>query len=244
MKGVMAILIFFISINLSFADNNIFLDNKNIQEYQGHLGKWILLESNRSVSYFARKFSVSVKEVYRLNGISNYKNQNSSYIFIPYSQKYIEKLKSEGISRSTITCIENQFIWPIRNVVKITSVLGLRWGRFHPGVDMPATKGTPIYASMGGRVISTGYYGAYGLAIKIEHRNGFITRYAHNSAILVRVGDFVKKGQMIGLVGSTGNSTGHHLHFEIRCNDIPLDPLDFLPENKNLKPVHTLKNWK
>ena len=80
--------------------------------------------------------------------------------------------------------------------------------------------------------------------VDIQHRNGLITRYGHQTAVLVKKGEFVKKGQIIGLVGSTGRSTGNHVHFEILCNTIPLDPLDFLPDSSKIQIVHQLKNWK
>jgi murein DD-endopeptidase MepM/ murein hydrolase activator NlpD len=93
-------------------------------------------------------------------------------------------------------------------------------------------------------VLSTVYAGGYGLTVEIEHRNNYTTKYAHLSVMFVKKGEFVKKGQLIALVGTTGNSTGPHLHFEIRSNDIPLDPLDFLPRRDSIKILHTLKNWK
>jgi hypothetical protein len=229
--------------NISTAER-VVLDNEHIQKYRGKSGKWILIESKRSLLSNAKIFSVSTEDVYAINGINSINKAIGSYIFFPFSQRYLKSLKARGISRTTIECPDDLFIWPLKRVVRITSVLGSRWGRFHPGVDMPAARGTPIYASMGGRVIFSGYAGGYGLTIEIEHRNNYITKYAHNSALFVKRNDFVKRGQLIGLVGSTGNSTGPHLHFEIRSGDIPLDPLDFLPKNENIEFAHPFKKWK
>jgi murein DD-endopeptidase MepM/ murein hydrolase activator NlpD len=98
-----------------------------------------------------------------------------------------------------------------------TSGYGKRWGKLHKGIDIAAPVGTPIYAAQDGVVISSGWNsGGYGNLIKIEHPNKEITLYAHNSSNLVKKGDIVTQGQVIATMGSTGFSTGPHLHFEIR----------------------------
>ncbi|HEU4709325.1 MAG TPA: M23 family metallopeptidase, partial [Methylophilaceae bacterium] len=99
---------------------------------------------------------------------------------------------------------------------------------FHEGLDFPATIGAPIYAAATGIVRTAEQTPDYGKLIKIDHGSGLETRYAHASALLVKVGDRVKKGQVIGLVGSTGRSTGPHLHFEVRLRGTPLDPRKYL----------------
>lgn len=241
---IIAVLIALFCYSVSDAAEKVILDNEHIQKYRGNLGKWVLIESKNALLMNARRFTIPTRDVYAINSIKSIDKVVGNYIFFPYSQVYLKYLHSKGITRTAIECPEKLFIWPLKKVVRITSVLGTRWGRFHPGVDMPATRGTPICASMGGRVIFSGYAGGYGLTIEIEHRNNYITKYAHNSALFVKKGDFVKKGQIIGLVGSTGNSTGPHLHFEIRSRDVPLDPLDFLPKNEDLEFAHPFKKWK
>ncbi|SAL16369.1 peptidase M23B [Caballeronia arvi] len=99
---------------------------------------------------------------------------------------------------------------------------------FHPGLDLSAPTGTPILAAAGGRVIRAGPMPGYGNAVEIDHGHGVITRYAHASKIEVRVGQTVKPGESIAEVGSTGRSTGPHLHFEVRVNDRPVNPADYL----------------
>ncbi|MCL2025750.1 MAG: M23 family metallopeptidase, partial [Leptospirales bacterium] len=89
---------------------------------------------------------------------------------------------------------------------------------------------------------SCSYNGGHGNTILVAHKNNFYTRYSHNSENLVKPGDEVKKGQIIALAGSTGNSTGPHLHFEIRFNDIPLNPLDFLPTDEDIVIVKHTKS--
>lgn len=117
-------------------------------------------------------------------------------------------------------------IWPAEGV--LTSNFGMRWGALHQGIDIGAPTGTPIYAANSGRVIFSGVQGGYGKIVILDHGEGFHTAYAHQSRLLVVPGDTVIRGQMIGLVGSTGHSTGPHLHFETRVNGTPVNPLILL----------------
>ena len=110
----------------------------------------------------------------------------------------------------------------------VTSEFGQRWGRLHAGIDLADPTGTPIHASDGGTVIRSEYFGGYGNCVEIDHENGRVTRYGHCSALLVNVGDKVYQGQEIGLVGSTGNSTGPHLHFEIILDGVQHNPREFV----------------
>jgi murein DD-endopeptidase MepM/ murein hydrolase activator NlpD len=99
---------------------------------------------------------------------------------------------------------------------------------FHPGVDLVAPSGTPILAAAGGRVIFAGPKGGYGNAVEIDHGNGLITRYGHASRILVHEGDLVLPRQHVADIGTTGRSTGPHLHFEVLVNGAPVDPTGYL----------------
>jgi murein DD-endopeptidase MepM/ murein hydrolase activator NlpD len=98
----------------------------------------------------------------------------------------------------------------------------------HEGLDFAAPKGTPIHAASGGVVTEARYVPGYGKLVEINHGNGLVTRYAHASSIAVKTGDLIEKGQLIARVGSTGRSTGSHLHFEVRMAGHPLDPTLFL----------------
>ena len=109
---------------------------------------------------------------------------------------------------------------------RIHPITGQR--RFHDGLDIAANHGNPVYAYTDGRVVEAGWNGGYGNCILIDHGNGLKTRYAHLSRIDVRVGQKVKVGQRIGAVGSTGNSTGPHLHFEVIKNGKTQNPLNYL----------------
>jgi murein DD-endopeptidase MepM/ murein hydrolase activator NlpD len=118
------------------------------------------------------------------------------------------------------------FIWPVNGTV--TSGYGMRWGRLHEGIDIAAATGTPIWAAAAGTVIYAGWLGGYGNLVVVDHGNGLATAYAHASAILVSVGQSVAQGETVALVGSTGNSSGPHLHFEVRINGAAVDPLLYL----------------
>ena len=118
------------------------------------------------------------------------------------------------------------FIWPVNGTV--VSGFGWRWGRMHEGIDIAAPSGAPIWAAAAGTVIHAGWLGGYGNLVVVDHGNGLATAYAHASAILVGVGQSVAQGETVSLVGSTGNSSGPHLHFEVRVNGSAVDPLLYL----------------
>ena len=120
----------------------------------------------------------------------------------------------------------SSLVWPASG--PITSPYGMRWGSLHPGIDIGAGMGAPIHAAASGRVILAGYSGGYGNLIVIDHGNGLATAYAHQSRLGVSVGQAVSQGDVIGYVGSTGFSTGPHLHFEVRVNGSPVDPMGYL----------------
>lgn len=102
----------------------------------------------------------------------------------------------------------------------------------HTGLDYPAEPGTPIYAAAGGVVVTQEFHPQYGNMIEIDHGNDLITRYAHSSAVFVKKGDLIKRGQKIAAVGNTGRSTGPHLHFEVLVQGVPQDPQKFLTAGK------------
>ena len=117
-------------------------------------------------------------------------------------------------------------VWPVSG--SVTSGYGTRWGRMHEGIDIAAPSGTPIAAAAAGTVIYAGWMGGYGNLVVLDHGNGLATAYGHQSSIAVANGQTVAQGQVVGYVGSTGHSTGPHLHFEVRVNGAPVDPLGYL----------------
>ena len=118
------------------------------------------------------------------------------------------------------------FIWPVNGPV--VSPFGMRWGRMHTGIDIGVSYGTPIHAAAAGQVIYAGWMDGYGNLVFIDHGRGISTGYAHQSSIAVSNGQSVAQGQAIGYVGCTGHCFGPHLHFEVRVNGSPVDPLGYL----------------
>lgn len=127
-----------------------------------------------------------------------------------------------------------QFLHPLKGKGRISSKFGMRLHpvlgvrKFHAGVDFASPTGTPIYATERGVVSKAGVVGGYGNLIEIIHDDKFSSRYGHCSKLHVKTGDQVIKGQLIGEVGTTGRSTGPHLHFEIRIKGNPVDPLGYV----------------
>ncbi|MDE6764077.1 MAG: peptidoglycan DD-metalloendopeptidase family protein [Oscillospiraceae bacterium] len=131
---------------------------------------------------------------------------------------------------STGTGGSGSYFWPVDGGY-ISAYQGD--GRGHKGIDIAAPYGTPIYAAESGTVIETGdgWNGGYGNCVRVQHDDGNVTVYAHQSSIAVSYGDYVVKGQLLGYVGSTGDSTGNHLHFEVRSYGTYANPLDYVSQN-------------
>jgi murein DD-endopeptidase MepM/ murein hydrolase activator NlpD len=124
---------------------------------------------------------------------------------------------------------------PVRTNVEFTSGFGVRSDPFvhgaamHPGIDLAGSYGTPIYATADGTVLRAGWNsGGYGILVEVDHGRGITTRYGHMSAILVSAGQHVTRGEQIGRMGSTGRSTGNHLHYEVRIDNRPVNPIPFM----------------
>lgn len=123
-------------------------------------------------------------------------------------------------------------IWPTDGWV--TSGFGYRRSpftdrrEFHKGLDIAGPAGTPIYATAKGQVIAAGRDGAYGLTVNIDHGSGIVTGYAHLHSIVVKEGQNISRGELVGYMGSTGRTTGPHLHYEVRLNGIPVDPMRYI----------------
>jgi murein DD-endopeptidase MepM/ murein hydrolase activator NlpD len=119
-----------------------------------------------------------------------------------------------------------RFMWPANGT--ISSLFGARGWEYHRGIDIAAPRGTGICAADSGTVIISRRYYDYGLLVAIDHGNGYVTYYGHCSALIASEGESVQKGQLIARVGSTGDSTGNHIHFEVRKNGVPQNPLRYL----------------
>jgi murein DD-endopeptidase MepM/ murein hydrolase activator NlpD len=153
-------------------------------------------------------------------------------------EQYIDGLEAEA-NRLTAIIIAMQsdeayvggdFLWPVPGYKKVTSEFGervhpiLKTKKLHTGMDIGAPSGTNVVAANAGRVMKAGWNDSYGYLVMIDHGGGIVTLYAHNSSLLVSDGDIVTRGQVISKVGSTGMSTGPHLHFEVRINGEYQDP--------------------
>jgi murein DD-endopeptidase MepM/ murein hydrolase activator NlpD len=119
-----------------------------------------------------------------------------------------------------------QLGWPVAGPV--TSGFGSRWGRMHEGIDIAVGSGTPVHAAAAGTVIYAGWVSGYGNIVVLDHGNGLSTAYGHNSSLVVGQGAVVDRGSVVALSGNTGHSTGPHVHFEVRVNGAPVDPLGYL----------------
>ena len=136
-----------------------------------------------------------------------------------------------GGSLRDLSSLNPRFMWPVFG--RLSSVFGRRRGEYHEGIDIAAPKGTQVLASRSGHVIYSGNkISGYGNMVIVRHPDTLATVYAHLSKIHVKKGQFVSKGQLVGKVGQTGRATGPHLHFEVRDQSRPQDPLAYLPGSK------------
>jgi murein DD-endopeptidase MepM/ murein hydrolase activator NlpD len=138
----------------------------------------------------------------------------------------LEKMDRMNLYR--IALQKTPFALPVKSAFRYTSGFGPRWGRMHNGTDFAAGYGTPIFATADGVVVHAGWGSGYGQLVKIQHEFGIETRYAHMSKIRVNVGDRVSRGDRIGDMGSSGRSTGTHLHYEVRIGGQPVNPMTYI----------------
>ncbi|MBU0641999.1 MAG: peptidoglycan DD-metalloendopeptidase family protein [Alphaproteobacteria bacterium] len=138
----------------------------------------------------------------------------------------IDKMDKLNIYR--IAAQKAPFALPLKNGFRYTSGFGPRWGRMHEGTDFAAAYGTPIYATADGVVTFSGWSSGYGRLVKIQHEFGIETRYAHQSQLLVKVGQRVSRGEQIGAMGNSGRSTGTHLHYEVRVQGKAVNPMIYI----------------
>lgn len=153
-------------------------------------------------------------------------------------EKYDTLEKTEAKLKQAILDAQNnggvqyagaKWVFPLRSGYTLSSHYGeARSYEHHPGVDLAVPTGTPVYAAQSGKVVTAGWYGGYGNAVVIYHGDNISSVYGHNSSVNVKVGQTVKRGQQIANAGSTGWSTGSHLHFEVRLNGSPISPQPYI----------------
>lgn len=203
-------------------------------------GIFVKLKKGDTVSKLADKYGIYPSAIMAANSLLAEKDiKVGQEIFLPGAKSiaYIETSteKGKGTSPSSSKVVERAvrgFGWPV--VGQISSPFGWRrspFGRgrdFHTGIDVRGPRGRTIVASSSGTVVYAGWMSGYGKTVVISHPGGYTSLYAHSSQLLVGNGQSVRRGQAIAAVGSTGRSTGNHLHFEIRSNGAPTNPLRFL----------------
>ena len=166
--------------------------------------------------------SEKAEEIVTVNG----KTQTQTELYDKVIKEAVDKVVTVGTASNSYKTVSSGFIKPLSGRYTITSYYGD--GRNHKGIDFAADMRTPILAVASGTVIYSGYDGDYGYNVIIEHSSGIRTRYAHASALCVSAGDKVSQGEMIATVGSTGWSTGSHLHFEVIINGSRVNPAPYL----------------
>ncbi len=196
-------------------------------------GIYVTVQKNDTLSGIAKKYKIALADVRKYNNLPEGEPIFSGQeILVPG----VVAPKPAGSSKSGITADTGalagrlsgggQFIWPTESP---THFISQGYKSYHRALDLNRLNGWGIYASASGTVKTYSVRYGYGNYIDINHGNGFVTRYGHLSQFKVKTGDYVQQGQLIGIMGSTGRSTGPHLHFEIRVHDVPQNPLNYLP---------------
>jgi murein DD-endopeptidase MepM/ murein hydrolase activator NlpD len=209
-------------------------------------GVYHVVLSGQTLYRIAQAYEVNVQTLIRINKIRDATNVPvGARLWIPgaFRVRYVSptpppKQRAEAKKPRTQKArlekrppVKNFLQWPVKGT--LTSTFGKRRGRKHDGIDIGTPKGTPIYAAAGGQVVFSDWGPTgYGLMVIIKHENHLTTVYAHNSKNLVRKNVWVKRGQRIASVGSTGRSTGPHLHFEVRNDSHARNPLKYLPAKR------------
>jgi len=212
-------------------------------------GVYHTIQEGQTLYSVAQAYDINVDQLKRINGIYvPFKLQVGTRLWIPGARRVLEGnskknkqaagkkkgqvkkgSKTKSARGKTVKAVKGFFIWPVKG--QLTSKFGNRKGRHHDGIDVGARKGTPIVAAAAGKVMFSGWGPTgYGLMVIIKHKNNLTTIYAHSSHIHVQKNQTVKQGQRIASVGNTGRSTGPHLHFEVRNDTHPQNPLNYLPK--------------
>jgi murein DD-endopeptidase MepM/ murein hydrolase activator NlpD len=195
-----------------------------------------ILRAGENVYRLSRFYGVPVEAIVRANRFDDLTALRvGQEIWVPGTAKgsatdplTTQNKRSETDRIKSAMAASLELGWPVRG--KLSSRFGWRNGRRHDGIDIPARRGTPVHAAQAGRVIhSGGGLGDYGKVVIVKHSGRFSTVYAHNDRIRVRKGQFIEKGDVLGEVGTSGNASGPHVHFEVRRDRKPLDPLLYLP---------------
>lgn len=203
-------------------------------EFPAVTGLLYTIVEGDELSTLAEKYKVDVESIWFANALDSSVLEPGSKLVIPGATlpepPPVTRVSSRGGSVSSVNMANVNFpgfIWPL--IGNISSGFGMRGGYFHGGIDITGKTGKTIYAAAPGTVVASGWRGTYGYMVEIQHNDEVATLYAHASKLLVKKGDFVEQGQAIARVGSTGYSTGPHLHFEVKVNGKQVNPRTVLP---------------
>ncbi|QQE74245.1 M23 family metallopeptidase [Brevibacillus composti] len=222
--------------------------NKMVNPHLLGIGMKLVLNSDEvthtvrrgeNMDYIAKRYNVSKEMILEKNPLLRLMSDNlyiGQSIQIPVADTGTLTAKEWSQKRNVVTAASRKanrsrmMEWPVKDAT-VTSGFGTRWGRMHKGLDMwKESEGqTPIYAAKEGVVVEAGgNRGGYGYIVILDHGDGLQTYYAHMRKIIVSPGQQVEQGEMLGYMGRTGDSTGYHLHFEVREDNVPMNPLRYL----------------
>jgi murein DD-endopeptidase MepM/ murein hydrolase activator NlpD len=204
-------------------------------------GTWHVVKAGETPAKIAKEAGIPLEDLLEINGLRRGQPlEPGRLIYVLRGAVQAGPVGADAIPSVSPTQTEAEseanskapLRWPLAKPV-LTSLFGKRWGRDHEGIDMSAPIGTSVKAAADGEVVYSGdRVRGYGNMVVLQHADDLLTVYAHNSLLMVHVGDHVTIGQEIARVGATGHATGPHLHFEVRRKQEPQDPLQFLPTLK------------
>ncbi len=204
-------------------------------------GRWYVVEPGESLGDIARRGGVPEEDLLEVNGLSDVSQVVAGkliFVLDGPGGPMPDKVKAPGVAapQSPPPPIAGARLrWPV-DAPRVTSFFGKRWGRAHEGIDLNAPVGTPVHAADAGEVVYSGNtIRGYGNMVVLKHTGDLMTVYAHNSVLVVKVGDSVAVGQRVALSGQSGHATGPHVHFEVRRGQIPRDPIPYLPDLRGAK---------
>lgn len=218
----------------------------SIQKQTAFRGKKVhVVKRGETMSQIAQKYGVGVGTIKSANELDSSNITAGQRLIIPLGKKFKSRGQPDIFAKKKPSGKKKKFyppkkaprtnaklIWPVKNPT-VTSRFGIRGNGKHDGIDMGMPKGTKILAAAAGTVIFSNWGPkGYGLIVVIKHSSKLVTVYAHNKKNLVKKGQKVRQGATIALVGNTGKSSGPHLHFEVRVNRIPYNPLKYLPKRR------------
>jgi murein DD-endopeptidase MepM/ murein hydrolase activator NlpD len=207
--------------------------SSNSNRYPNHFASrsqgTYIIQRGDTLHHIAQRYGVTVSSLIAANDITDVRDLHVGQVLkIP---GYTSYAAIDGDSHGADYSSERPtriFAWPVEHG-EISSGFGIRNGTMHDGVDIAAPVGTPVHAAESGSVIYSGRLRGYGNVIILRHDDHYVTVYGHNSSNLVREGDSVARGQVIGSIGESGRTTGANLHFEVRRDNIARNPLAYLP---------------